>query len=155
MFRFVLGFLSIMLAIFLWDVGVGIESRTVQAERLAKVMALLCLIPALAAWGTARTIHTLSPRRVFDGVLAHRLMPLLLGCLAACTTIAATSATVVWLTPAVSGLVSFSVLSAAITGCLVLLCRRRRAGSCRGCGYDISASLEFGRCPECGGQLCG
>jgi hypothetical protein len=28
--------------------------------------------------------------------------------------------------------------------------RRKRAGLCPGCGYDLRASREFGRCPECG-----
>ena len=28
--------------------------------------------------------------------------------------------------------------------------RRLRTGLCSGCGYDLRASREFGRCPECG-----
>jgi hypothetical protein len=28
--------------------------------------------------------------------------------------------------------------------------RERRAGLCARCGYDLRASTEFGRCPECG-----
>jgi hypothetical protein len=28
--------------------------------------------------------------------------------------------------------------------------RRRRSGLCPGCGYDLRASRQFGRCPECG-----
>lgn len=29
-------------------------------------------------------------------------------------------------------------------------CRRPRPGFCRKCHYDLTASLAFGRCPECG-----
>ncbi len=33
---------------------------------------------------------------------------------------------------------------------ILLLGGRRRPGRCRGCAYDITASLDFGRCSECG-----
>ena len=33
--------------------------------------------------------------------------------------------------------------------------RRARTGLCSGCGYDLRASREFGRCPECGRETVG
>jgi hypothetical protein len=31
--------------------------------------------------------------------------------------------------------------------------RRARLGICEGCGYDLRASRESGRCPECGREF--
>jgi hypothetical protein len=53
-------------------------------------------------------------------------------------------------TPPPDGLIlaAFAALSAWLA--VWLLGGRLKPGLCRKCGYDISASLGFGRCPECG-----
>src|SRR5688572_24099284 len=43
---------------------------------------------------------------------------------------------------------AFSVIPAAKVFLALKIRRRRRAGLCRACGYDLRASPE--RCPECG-----
>ena len=42
------------------------------------------------------------------------------------------------------------VLSAAITGGMWRLDRKRRPGDCPACGYDLSGLAMVRRCPECG-----
>lgn len=50
-----------------------------------------------------------------------------------------------------------SVLAPAlvVATCVALFQPARRAGTCRRCGYDISHSLEVGRCPECAEPIAG
>jgi len=43
-----------------------------------------------------------------------------------------------------------SLLTAALIVRMMPVCR---PGECRGCGYDVSHSLDSGRCPECGRAL--
>ena len=155
MFRFVLGFFSVVVAIIIWEICIDGIAGNIRTDRLARLVPLICLIPTLVAWGVAHTIHTILPRRVFDRVLVSSAKPLLLGILVSCINVAITSVFIAWFNPPVNDMALYGILSAMSTACVVLLCRRRQAGYCRGCGYDISASIDFGRCPECGSELKG
>src|SRR5687768_11359716 len=78
--------------------------------------------------------------------------------------LAGCSAFVVWLyatrgapvVGAVAAVVFFAVVAGTlIAGVFASLAAARtqqrvRAGLCQGCGYDLRASRQFGRCPECG-----
>src|SRR5262249_11707995 len=112
------------------------------------------VVPITATAGAAIIVHACSPRRIFDvralrssaagalGVVSGLLALTLGGLLAATFDPWVNNAT--WLA-------GTSLFSACIV--LVTLARRRMVGCCAHCDYDISASLAYGRCPECGMRI--
>ena len=153
---FLQGFATVMLGMYAWTVGSDIAVRSVDGGRFVTLAVVLCAAPVLVAWVAAGVTHGLSPRRMFDATLGSQFGPRALGILAAMLALVGTAAGLLLLGPTEHDGV---ILTAnAVLGTFVVvrfLGRRRQPGRCIRCAYDISASLEFGRCPECGAGLSG
>ena len=153
---FLQGFATVMLGMYAWTVGADVADRSVDVGRFVALAAVLCAAPVLVAWVTARVMHQLSPRRMLDATVGSRFGPRVLGILAATLALVGTAVALLLLGATEHDGV---ILPAnAVLGTLVVVRfvgRRRQPGRCIRCGYDISASIEFGRCPECGTGLSG
>ena len=154
MYRFVQGFAAVFAVILLWNTWMDATDDAVNLRRIGSLAMGLCLLPTLGAWGTARLVHTLRPRRLFDAPLRDGYRPFFCGVIAAMITIVVL---MVMLNPLgrMVGQAHY-IVSAAVLVCLIILmlvCRKRQSGNCIDCGYDISASIVFGRCPECGAAV--
>jgi hypothetical protein len=138
-------------------------------------------VPTMAAGAAAGAAHRRRPRRVFAGGRS-RLPAWALGVATAIVSLAwaarefstlppavpmtspavATTMRQLGLVPATNSILAAPppdslILAVTAAGSAWLLLRllggHVRPGRCSTCGYDISASLAFGRCPECGRTL--
>lgn len=117
--------------------------------------AMIVLLPTLAALLAGLTLHAFSPRVVFlpkgmtwrsSALLAGIIIPLSL-LMAVCVDVYGDMHRVV---PAFASAFAFPAASAITTFLILLGTRRLRPGLCTSCRYDITHSINFGRCPECG-----
>lgn len=159
MYRFINGFLSVLLVIWLLACWFNIITQEFQLaamvdtiDNMIELGMVLCVIPIIGAGGTAYMVHRLFPRRIFDG-LRHSWSPYFYGMFTSVITITATAFLLVW-KPMLPESFSLLIVSMVTTLFMVVIfCTRRRVGFCLHCEYDITASLSFGRCPECGQSL--
>ncbi len=171
MIRFAIGNSVVALAMCVWCVlgGVsmpmwnGLEPIAFDLTgpmRETAIMALMMLGPTVVGGVLmgAAGVHAVSPRRVFHPHVRHGLglWQIARGMLAAALTYCAASVAMVF-TPD-SELIQTLVMAGigtAVGGALTLAAARWRPGTCRGCGYDLSAMTVSGggRCPECGVQV--
>lgn len=117
--------------------------------------AMLVLLPTLAALLAGLTMHAFSPRVAFlpkgmtwrhAVLLAGLIIPLSL-LMAVCVDVYGDMHRVV---PAFASAFAFPAASAITTFLILLGTRRLRPGLCTSCRYDITHSINFNRCPECG-----
>ena len=113
----------------------------------------LCFLPAFTTAAVALLINSVSPRVLFATSSRHRLAPMLRGLATAATGIGLTAIAVTYLERRLPDEGCVILGAAASTAIGLLLCRRTRPGHCANCGYDITRSIAFGRCPECGTPL--
>lgn len=143
MIHFVLGFAIV------WCMPIGLNLFTQFDGGFYYLAWVFGLTPALFAWLMAWFIQLRSPR-IF--LMSGRGMPALIrGLLAGGISLVLTAGGIVVIRGPDFPDILILVLSSSVATCLiVLLSPRIRAGLCARCRYDIRASLEFGRCPECG-----
>ena len=153
---FLQGFATVMFGVYAWTVLADVADRSVDGGRFVALAVVLCAAPIFVSWVTARVTHQLSPRRMFDATLGSQFGPRVLGILAATLALVGTAVGLLLLGPTKHNGVLLAANTVLGTFVVVrLFGRRRQPGRCIHCGYDISASLEFGRCPECGTELSG
>ena len=153
---FLQGFAIVMFGVYAWTVLADVADRSVDGGRFVALAVVLCAAPVLISWFTARVTHQLSPRRMLDATLGSRFGPRVLGILAGTLALVGTAVALHLLGPMEHDGVILAANAALGTFVVVrLFSRRRQPGRCIRCAYDISASLDFGRCPECGTGLSG
>jgi uncharacterized membrane protein len=154
--RFLLGYILLSGLVFMVGVAGDLDRRQWSMDRSLHIAASVVAIPSLFAALAAGMVQHRRPRRMFDpgacrgarafccGVLASTLA-VILGTLAMSST------------PRSSQDALYIACASVVSSALVVwtLGGRRRPGFCLRCGYDVSASLAFGRCPECGAKLAG
>jgi hypothetical protein len=137
------------------DALVGLELSGPMAS--ATVMALLMLGPTVVGGAMlgATAVNAISPRRVFHPHVEHGrgVWAIVLGIIAGVLTYAVASLVLMY--PSESEMIQTLMMAGvgcAMGGLVVMTTARYRAGTCRGCGYDLSAMTVSGggRCPECG-----
>ena len=154
MSRFVMGFGITMCSVLAWNIALDMIDGVVDPLRYAAWFVSLCAVPTLLAGGTACAIQYLSPRRALGRGSTGDGRPMLVGVTSAAGSVVVASLLMVLFADAVPGGVTLAAATTSCTSIVVgLSCRRHRPGRCGGCGYDILGSLQFGRCPECGGSL--
>ncbi len=152
--RFVMGFAMTMCAVLAWNMALDMINGAVDPLRYAAWFVSLCGFPTALAGGTARAIQYLSPRRALGDGWTGDGRPMLVGVTSAVCSVVVTSLLMVLFADTVPGSVTLAATTMLCTSIVVgLSCRRHQPGRCGCCGYDISGSLQFGRCPECGGSL--
>lgn len=114
---------------------------------------LLCVIPALGAWLGCMLTRYRVTRRVLRPGLRNVSAPIAWGIAVWILSLAMAMAGVRWLDDRLpDGAIMF--LSAfAATAALLYFSPRFVPGHCRQCDYDLRASLQSGRCPECGNAI--
>lgn len=149
MTRFVAGYFALFMAVFLTTTLRGLGPG-VALPRDSWLWLSLCAAPTLSASATAEFLQHLRRRALFHRDAGRTLAPIIYGLVAAAVTVVIAALAFVWLSPR-TGDVLILVTSAALSAAIVLFCcRKRRPGRCVRCDYDVSHSLDFGRCPECG-----
>jgi hypothetical protein len=133
-----------------------VDDRSVTMTRACELFLLMFAVPVIAGTAAARAIHAVRPRRALRGA-GRGAFSTCLGLNAAILSVVATSLIYV-VAPGKSDPRGDAMILAGMTAIVcaamvLLLGGRPRAGLCNKCGYDISASLNFGRCPECGHGL--
>lgn len=127
----------------------GIERESNIAIYLFVV---LVLNPLVVATSVTFCLHTHRPRRAFACVAWLGPRPLTMGILTAILTYGVAAVLITYFPRGPDAI--FPAASAAIvaTGMFFVL-SGDPPGRCRQCQYDIRASLDAGRCPECGTAL--
>jgi 4-hydroxybenzoate polyprenyltransferase len=151
--RFVSGHVLATLALsmtgLLWQPpAVSIDPRFVLLYPLSR-----CVLPTVSAWAMASLFLSISPRRAFDRRMGCSRTPVMLGMTAALLGIVMTAGLVIALDRARADLAILAASSALSAFVLLCLCRKLKPGACVRCGYDVRASLNYGRCPECGTSI--
>ena len=153
---FLQGFATVMFGVYAWTVLADVADRSVDGGRFVALAVVLCAAPVLVSWVTARVTHQLSPRRMLDATLGSRFGARVLGILSAMLALVGTAVGLRLLGPTEhDGVILTANAALGTFVVLKIFGRGRQPGRCIRCGYDISASLEFGRCPECGTGLSG
>lgn len=149
-----MGFAMTMCSVLAWNIALDMIDGAVDPLHYAGWFFSLCAVPTLLAGGTARSIQYLSPRRALGDGTTGDGRPMLVGVTSAVCSVVVASLLMVLFADAVPGSVTLAATTTLCTSIVVgLSCRRHQPGRCGRCGYDISGSLPFGRCPECGGSL--
>lgn len=120
------------------------------SAELIVVTVELILLPVAIVWLTARLWNRFRPKMILCGSHHHALQQLLAGLMLGLCCMSLTTLCVVFGPDALPDLTFTSVSSLAACLLVFPLCARPRPGLCAACGYDIRASLDMGRCPECG-----
>jgi hypothetical protein len=157
MIRFALGLLPTLIAF---------SAIAIVATRLSKpsdelllslyrLPIITVLVPAGLAGATAQVIHLRHPRRMLDRRSGDFASPVFFGAATGFLTVLLASASLLWLDRWLSDAAIFAIAAIIATRLVMFAARPRPAGCCIACGYDVRASLELGRCPECGMALSG
>jgi hypothetical protein len=153
MLRFVLGHVSSTLALALTSLVWAARPVRTHPGDVLRSLLILCVLPTACAWGAASLVNTWRPRRLFDTRARRSGTLILLGAESGLLAIVITAGLLVLFEQLHMDLLLFALM-AAVSACLLLCsCRRVRPGACVACGYDIRASLDYGRCPECGTSI--
>ena len=116
------------------------------------VVFVLFIAPLGAAYATAVIIDAFSPRMMLHARTMRRRCAgagLLAGVLA-CALASVGMSYPQWLPRDDLGTAGAAAIATAI---VILGSRRLRPGMCATCAYDITRSIDYGRCPECGTPL--
>lgn len=155
MIRFGCGCLTPFAALFATTVVWTGRQYPLAAEECFSFGLALLAWPLLSASATAALVNVRRPRLVFDRRAGRRLQPFALGVLTGLLGIVLAALLIIWVDDyAPDGLI-FAASSALAALAVVAPLRAARPGLCIACGYDLRASIDFGRCPECGLQLVG
>ncbi len=123
---------------------------------LASDLVQLCLLPAALALLLANIAHFRRPRRLFGGHAGGARMfaaGVAAGALTIVLALPLSLLTLDNLVPAkfvAPDWLVFPVASLFANSLVLAFCRSTRPGLCPKCAYDLRASLDAGRCPECG-----
>lgn len=148
---FCVGFLFVSLAGYAGELAFGDTLRWIPVRDHALFAAAMCAIPTICAWTAARSVGSVFPRRMLLATAEPGIGPAILGGIACTVAIAATALLLIVTERHVHGLVVYGVCAFISTGALVAVFGGRiRPGRCVRCDYDLSASWESRRCPECG-----
>lgn len=114
----------------------------------------LTILPLTLTWLVAGMLHARLPRRFLDAASPSGVRSLIMGVMAGVLAVAITTGIVVFLRPGNFDELALGVGAIASTWAILHWPGSlRRAGFCARCDYNICASIEFGRCPECGAHL--
>lgn len=155
MWKYAAGHLFVLVSVYAWNVPSWTPLLRPPAGLFFSLAATLCFLPLACACLPAVLVDYWRPRAMFDPHVKPLLAPLAAGLGSGCLAVALTSAAFVVFRSEAGDDAVFMAGSAAISStCVVLLfSRTRQPGRCARCNYDISHSLDFGRCPECGTAL--
>jgi len=107
-------------------------------------------LPTAVIWATATLVDLFSPRTlVVIGASGKRAI---VGWAVAVSglSLVLIGLAALYLSPWLSDEVCVFLGSGVATAIVFLAIRRVVPGHCARCGYDITRSIDFGRCPECG-----
>ncbi len=149
MIRFLLGCLSIGIALMCWNWSSGFSGK-LALDRGMTLALWFCVTPTLSTWIVAAIIHRISPRKIFLPGRRQWIAPLLRGVAAGLLGLVIAVFGVAYLDKRFSEVTIMAASSALGALPIVLLSARSKPGLCRRCDYDLRTSLPFGRCPECG-----
>ena len=155
MIRFCVGCSATFAALFVTTVVWAQLRGLLAAEECIALGLALLGWPVLSATAAAAFINTRRPRLVFDRRAGRRLKPVVLGALTGLLCISIAAILLVWIDRFASDELVFAGSAALAALAVVGPLRTSRPGACIACGYDIRASIGFGRCPECGLQIAG
>ncbi len=155
MIRFCVGCLTVFAAAFATTVVWSGRQSSLGVEDCFSLGLALLAWPLLSASAVAALLNVRRPRLVFDRRAGRRLKPFALGVLTALLGIVIAALLLVWIDRYAPDALIFAASSALAALAVVSPLRAARPGMCIACGYDIRASIDFGRCPECGLQLAG
>lgn len=114
----------------------------------------LTILPLTLTWLVATMLHARHPRRFLDAASSSGVRSVIMGMAAGVVAVAVTTGIVVFLRPGNYDELALGVGAIASTWVIMQWPGSlRRAGFCVRCDYNICASIEFGRCPECGEHL--
>lgn len=140
---FLLGFAIV------WLIPMGWNTFTQYDGGLYYLIWIFGISPVLFAWITAWLIQFKSPRAFMTN--GHKVGGVVRGLYAGAASLMFAAGGIVGVRRSDFPEILVLLFSASVaTGLVLLLSSRVKAGLCARCHYDIRASLEFGRCPECG-----
>ena len=151
--------------VFVWNAyAAGTTLRAGRSVPLSPAaMLYLCVfLPLVTSWIVLGGVQLMRPRVALMCSLNRRFFPSFRGVLLGCISVGITGLII-----ARTSIPSFrpeetilpsdalaAVVGSAVASLLIILPHHRiRPGRCFECDYDITRSLESGRCPECGSSL--
>jgi len=150
MTRFVAGYFALFMAVFLATPTLSVVGPGVVLPTDSWLWFSLCAAPTLGAFATASFLQHRRRRVLFHRDAGRTVVPIIGGLVAAAMTVMIASLAFVWLSSRTSDVLILVTSASLATAIVMFVCRKRRLGRCVRCDYDISHSLDFGRCPECG-----
>lgn len=135
---------------------IGALIGTHHEDHRGTVMYLLLLLvaPVLFGWCAAYRVRLRSPRPLLFVPSPRPILSCAAGFVAGLLALGATALMVfLRFSSPEWDLVIVCICTYVAVSATARLLPRCRAGTCSQCGYDISASLMFNRCPECGRPL--
>jgi len=149
--NFLFGYACVLLALFGWNLYLMIDEPFYQGRDYTLLMFRLICAPLFGTAGVVVLLQQFRPRKVLDRSRQGTFMPFAYGAVAAMLAVGVASVPIAYSNGSFFDAISLGVCSAMATAVILLVgSRRRRPGCCLGCGFDIRASIDFGRCPECG-----
>jgi hypothetical protein len=133
-----------------WSVG---RFGVMRPKEIGALAILLLVIPPVAAWMAAALMQLRRARRLLSRSRRGFVAPLLLGVFAGSLTLGLLGFELYYADRFLPDAVIVGVTTFLITALLIAVLPRLKPGRCRACNYDISASLDFNRCPECGSAV--
>lgn len=119
-------------------------------ERGTSMAITLVLIPLMCAWLTTIAIHYRWPRRSLTRYPGAFRSAAMLGFVSGIAAMTATGL-LLWIGDGRAPDGAITAASSILTTMVTLVaCKKVQTGLCTTCGYNITASVDFGRCPECG-----
>lgn len=151
MIRYLLGLALPYVGLVAWEAHIrgnaflnGWFWRSLAGPGMVYTTAILtaCLISLLVNYRRPRRMFTRSRHASFRPVFAGAVISTLTILIAIPVVVYGSEYAPDW------SLLSGSTLLPTLA--VLILCRRAVPGTCRDCGFDLRASLDAGRCPECG-----
>ncbi|NOX57455.1 MAG: hypothetical protein GXP29_01185 [Planctomycetes bacterium] len=151
MMRFAFGYFLVFVAILMFDLLLPGGSGAVGVADLVRMTLVLVVAPVVVSAVAAAIVQQVRPLRMFAPISTGTFGPGAFGFCAAMVVAVSLPFALVWMSPWIGENVIPATMSGVVAATsLVLLAARRPPGDCPRCGYDITHSLEFNRCPECG-----
>jgi len=156
---FAVGYGVILAALCAWNLyfdiwpTVSSDGPVWNLKESLRLPLVIVAVPTLAALATATFIHRWRPRKIFDPAAKRPIAAFLLGAASAAGALVVLPLAIALgkLDDMLGDALLMALCSAWATLIVLLaLTRRRHAGLCIACDYDIRGSLSAGRCPECG-----